>query len=235
MHRKDYIDQIKKLKEDGKEDEIKTIYEAYFIFAVMWSFGAALSEDKISFNNILKSMSKIKFPEGGQCFDYFYDPLQLNWVHWMTKVKKYDTQDDQLFNNIVVPTSETVRQKFILDMHVKNKKGVLYVGSAGTGKTTIIKDYFSTLDKEMVNSASINFNSYTDSKALQVVIESNVDKRAGKNYGPPPGKILIYFMDDLNMPYVDKYGTQSPICLIRQIIDYGLVYDREHLEDKKYL
>lgn len=120
-------------------------------------------------------------------------------------------------------------------MHVKAKKGVLYVGSAGTGKTTIIKDYFSTLDKEYTLSASINFNSYTDSKALQVVIESNVDKRAGKTYGPPPNKTLIYFMDDLNMPYVDKYGTQSPICLIRQIIDYGIIYDREHLEEKKFL
>lgn len=37
------------------------------------------------------------------------------------------------------------------------------------------------------------------------------------------------------MPYVDKYGTQSPICLIRQIIDYGIVYDRDHLEEKKNL
>ncbi len=37
------------------------------------------------------------------------------------------------------------------------------------------------------------------------------------------------------MPYVDKYGTQSPICLIRQIIDYSVIYDRDHLEEKKYL
>mmetsp|Transcript_9659 Transcript_9659/g.9349 ORF Transcript_9659/g.9349 Transcript_9659/m.9349 type:complete len:126 (+) Transcript_9659:148-525(+) len=125
----------------------------------------------------------------------------------MTKVNKYDVNEDILFSNIVVPTTETVRQKFLLDMHVKYKKGVLYVGSAGTGKTTIIKDYFSTLDKDFVNTASINFNSYTDSKALQVVLESNVDRRASRNYGPPPGKILIYFMDDLNMPQVDKYGT----------------------------
>lgn len=51
-------------------------------------------------------------------------------------------------------------------MHVKAKKGVLYVGSAGTGKTTNIKDFFSTIDKEYILSASINFNSYTDSKAL---------------------------------------------------------------------
>ena len=83
----------------------------------------------------------------------------------MTKVRKYEPGDG-LFLNIVVPTAETTRQRFILDMHVKAKKGVLYVGSAGTGKTTIIKDYFSTLDKDYVLNASINFNSYTDSKAL---------------------------------------------------------------------
>jgi hypothetical protein len=88
---------------------------------------------------------------------------------------------------------------------------------------------------EVVVEASINFNSYTDSKAMQVVIESQVDKRSGIHFGPPLGKTLIYFMDDLNMPYLDKYGTQSPICLVRQIIDYGLVYDRDHLEEKKKL
>jgi dynein heavy chain len=51
-------------------------------------------------------------------------------------------------------------------MHVGARKGMLFVGSAGTGKTTIIKDYFSTLDKEVVLNSSINFNNYTDSKAL---------------------------------------------------------------------
>jgi dynein heavy chain len=46
---------------------------------------------------------------------------------------------------------------------------------------------------------------------------------------------MIYFLDDLNMPKVDKYLTQQPISLIRQIIDYGIVYDRDHLEEKKHL
>lgn len=49
---------------------------------------------------------------------------------------------------------------------------MLYVGAAGTGKTTIIKDYFSGLDKEKTVYATVNFNSYTDSKALQVVVVS---------------------------------------------------------------
>ena len=74
----------------------------------MWAFGGALVDDKISFNSTLKSMSKIKFPDLGQAYDYFYDPLQLSWIHWSTKVRKYDPQEG-LFNNIVVPTSETTR------------------------------------------------------------------------------------------------------------------------------
>jgi len=140
-----------------------------------------------------------------------------------------------LYNNLVVPTAETTRQKFLINVHRPTRKGVLYVGNAGTGKTTILKDYFIEVDPEITNTASINFNSYTDSKVLQSVIESKIDKRTGRLYGPPTGKILIFFMDDLNMPQVDGYGTQSPICLIRQIIDYQLIFDRDHLEEKKTL
>jgi dynein heavy chain len=53
-----------------------------------------------------------------------------------------------------------------LNLHIKRRKPVLYVGKAGTGKTSIIKDFFSEIDKDTVVTASINFNSYTDSKAL---------------------------------------------------------------------
>jgi dynein heavy chain len=119
----------------------------------------------------------------------------------------YNSDYEGLFSNLVVPTAETTRQSFLLDTHVAQKKGMLYVGAAGTGKTTIVNNYFATLDKEKTIFASINFNSYTDSKAMQVVIESQVDKRSGVIFGPPLGKVLIYFMDDLNMPYLDKYGT----------------------------
>lgn len=67
---------------------------------------------------------------------------------------------------MVVPTAETTRQSYILDIHRSIDKGVIYVGTAGTGKTTILKDYFTTLDSEKVINATMNFNSYTDSKAL---------------------------------------------------------------------
>ena len=223
---------MKRLREDGKEEEIKAVYEAFFIFAGMWAFGASLDEDKVSFSNGWKSASKIKFTENGMCFDYFFDVIQGTWIHWDTQVEPFDKSFDGLYNNLVVPTAETTRQKFLLDMHVNSFKGVLYVGTAGTSKTTIINDYFSKLDPDTRETQAISMNSYTDSAALQVVIMSRVDKLSGRTFGPPPGKTLIYFMDDLNMPKLDKYFTQNPICLVRQIIDYAMIYDRDKLSDK---
>jgi dynein heavy chain len=73
---------MKRYKEESKDDEIKQIYEAFFVFAGMWSYGASLDEDKLSFSNSWKGMSKVKFPDQGQCFDFFFDPMVSNWVHW---------------------------------------------------------------------------------------------------------------------------------------------------------
>ncbi|KAJ6660734.1 hypothetical protein lerEdw1_017360 [Lerista edwardsae] len=42
-------------------------------------------------------------------------------------------------------------------------------------------------------------------------------------------KKLIYFIDDLNMPEVDAYGTVQPHTLIRQHLDYSHWYDRQKL------
>ena len=41
-----------------------------------------------------------------------------------------------------------------------------------------------------------------------------------------------YFIDDLNMPQLDPYDTQSAIALLRQHIDYGCWYDRAKMTIK---
>ena len=47
--------------------------------------------------------------------------------------------------------------------------------------------------------------------------------------GAPVGKRMIIFLDDLNMPKLDTYGSQPPIELLRQYQDFGGMYDREKL------
>ena len=45
-------------------------------------------------------------------------------------------------------------------------------------------------------------------------------------YVPVGGKKLLTYLDDLNMPAKDEYGSQPPLELVRQWIDYGFWYDR---------
>lgn len=64
---------------------------------MMWAVGGPLSEDKFSFSSFMKSIAKVKFPDQGQIYDYFFDPISMNWVDWNTTVKTYEPQADTLF------------------------------------------------------------------------------------------------------------------------------------------
>ena len=80
---------------------------------------------------------------------------------------------------------------------------------------------------------NINLNSFTNAGSLQPILEQPLEKKTGTMFAPPGTKRLIYFIDDLNMPAPDKYGTQSAIALLRQQVDYFGFYDLKKLTMKE--
>ena len=127
---------------------------------------------------------------------------------------------------IVVPTVDTVRYNFVLSNLIKNSHPVLMVGPVGTGKTSVVQSALSSLNPEQYIVLTINMSSQTTSKNVQSFIESRLERRAKGVFAPTGGKYLLTFMDDLNMPAKDIYGSQPPLELIRQWLDYKFWYDR---------
>ena len=93
---------IKALNDDSQ----KQAYEALFQFAGMWAIGGSLEDEKDlkQFNQIWRVSSKVKFPEVGLTFDYYYDCAKSAWTPWQNEVANYEPTDDVVFNKIYVPT-----------------------------------------------------------------------------------------------------------------------------------
>ena len=216
----------------------KESVERMFIFAALWAFGGALTMEKQTDHRKAFSMqfkaicNVVKFPDVGSVFDYTIDYATGECIPWKEQVMDMSTES----SSIMVPTADTTRLIYLMDLLVKNQHHVMFVGAAGTGKTILVGDYLNNLstNEDGWGFASINMNFYTDSLALQQQLEQHIDKRSGKSYGPTSGK-LIYFIDDLNLPRVGIYGTQTPMALMRQHIDHKTWFDRTDMGLKKQI
>ncbi|XP_043933259.1 dynein axonemal heavy chain 2 [Protopterus annectens] len=202
--------------------------EMWFLFSMIWTVCAAVDEDgRKKMDNFLRELEGT-FPNKDTIYEYFVDPKNKTWASFEDKLPKgWRFPVNAPFYKIIVPTVDTVRYNFLMGSLVASQFPVLLVGSVGTGKTSVAQSVLQALDTSKMSVLTINMSAQTTSNNVQDIIESRVEKRTKGVYVPVGGKKLITFMDDLNMPAKDTFGSQPPLELIRLWVDYGFWYDRQ--------
>ncbi|EDV25795.1 uncharacterized protein TRIADDRAFT_23475 [Trichoplax adhaerens] len=209
------------------DDYYTKMIELWFLFALIWSICASVDEhSRKKMDNYLREIEG-QFPSKDTIYEYFVDAKQKTWVLWESKLHTSWKYSPNLpFYKIIVPTVDALRYDFLVQSLLLSQTPTLLVGPVGTGKTSVAQGVISRADPQQYGKLIINMSAQTSSNNVQDIIESRVEKRTKGVYVPVGGKKLLTFMDDFNISSKDTYGSQPPLELIRQWLDYGFWYDR---------
>jgi dynein heavy chain len=236
--------------------DLKNALEPLLWFCFIWSFGATCDgPSRVFFSEYVwgivdaelhpaldKELHELHIPvpelrecefvgieKGHMVYDYFYSIENKCWVPWMDTIPAYQVPRNARYEEIVVPSLDSVRLVYIFELLVLHDKHVLAPGPTGTGKSVNIALWLQKFAPDNFAGVFINFSAQTGVNMLQDQIDSKLEKRRRGVYGPPAGKKMVLFVDDLNMPLKEYYGAQPPIELLRQWHDHQGWFNRKEL------
>uniref|UniRef100_A0ACB8FZY1 Dynein heavy chain 7, axonemal n=1 Tax=Sphaerodactylus townsendi TaxID=933632 RepID=A0ACB8FZY1_9SAUR len=141
--------------------------QGIFYFSLIWSVGASCKEDdRLKFDLIVRELLvgpmsdetrekykllscmeqlpakilSVPFPEEGTIYDYrFIKDGPGRWEAWVVALESAPPiMKDMMFNEIIVPTLDTIRYFALMDLLTTHRKPSIFVGPTGTGKSVYI-------------------------------------------------------------------------------------------------
>ena len=147
--------------------------------------GALESDSQIKFDTFVRSLLSGKsehfpypttagrwechLPSDGTLYDYVYEYKQRGqWRQWAETVRNVPIPEAKSLKEITIPTVDTARYSYLLDLSIASKTPLLLVGPTGTGKTMCIQEKMTGLSDEEFASLSLTFTAQTSAAMIQV-------------------------------------------------------------------
>ncbi|KAM9314768.1 dynein axonemal heavy chain 6 [Pholidichthys leucotaenia] len=204
-----------------------------FVFCYVWAIGGNLvSSHRDTFDTFVKKQfegnANAKLPKSRTLWSVY-----MNFAHkclepWKSIVPSFKYVRGKPFFEMLVPTTDTVCYGYLMEKLLSVRHPVLFTGDTGVGKSVVARTLLSKIQETAgYLPVFVNFSAQTSSARTQEIIESKLEKKRKNILGAPGNKKMVVFVDDLNMPKLDSYGSQPPIELLRQFLDFSGFYDRE--------
>ncbi|XP_071360020.1 dynein axonemal heavy chain 6 [Trachinotus anak] len=203
-----------------------------FIFCYLWAVGGNLtSSNWEAFDTFVKEQFEdnkfVKLPKSGTLWSMYMNFNHKHLEPWETIIPSFKYSKEQPFFEMLVPTTDTIRYGYLMEKLLSVQRSVLFTGDTGVGKSVVARGLLNSIqEKAGYLPVYISFSAQTSSACTQEIIESKLEKKRKNILGAPGNKKLVVFVDDLNMPKLDSYGSQPPIELLRQFQDFSGFYDR---------
>lgn len=198
------------------------------LISIIWAFsGDAKLDLRAEMGEFLSKRTGVDLPPfqpGLSLLDYDVQVTTGDWVGWQSKVPVIEIEPQAVTSSdVVVPTVDTIRHEDVLYSWLSEHKPLMLCGPPGSGKTMTLFSALRKLpDMEVVG---LNFSSATTPELILKTFEQYCEYRKTPNgviLSPMQiGRWLVVFCDEINLPAVDKYGTQRVISFIRQLVEYG--------------
>jgi dynein heavy chain len=226
---------LQDITSQSKKEFEKGFLEKVVIFSLVWSIGSLYENDqRKAFHKLLEQYGAQIPPISGDRTIFEYRIDGNTWIPWATE------NDDainlkaeiQNFSQLLVPTMDSTRAIYLMDLIARVKidensdrtHPSLVLGDTGTAKTSTILLYNKLILSKSFILKRINFSSATTTTNFQNNMDDDLTKGTGNEFNPTSDKNLVVFIDDLSMPYVDVWGDQYTLELVRQLLELSGYY-----------
>ncbi|KAB0405288.1 hypothetical protein E2I00_000718, partial [Balaenoptera physalus] len=210
-------------------EQLERYIQRYLVYAILWSLsGDSRLKMRAELGEYIRRITTVPLPSAPNIPIIDYEvSISGEWSPWQAKVPQIEVETHKVAApDVVVPTLDTVRHEALLYTWLAEHKPLVLCGPPGSGKTMTLFSALRALpDMEVVG---LNFSSATTPELLLKTFDHYCEYRRTPNgvvLAPVQlGKWLVLFCDEINLPDMDKYGTQRVISFIRQMVEHGGFY-----------